>query len=174
MVFLIGYRGAGKSTIAKLLAEQLDCEWADSDAEIERRARHTIAELFASIGEESFRVIERDAIRGLLQRHDADGGGSLVVALGGGAVLDPQTRQLIRARGQCVWLEAPPEVLARRTAGDVSRPRLTDLPPDDEIRELLGQRSAVYAECADLRIDTGTLSAEDAAAQIAKWLDPRR
>ncbi len=169
IIFLIGFRGSGKSTIGKRLADWLQSPWIDSDDEVERRAGCAIAEIFATQGEEAFRDLERQVIEELLAARRTDRE-MVVISLGGGAVLDERTRRLISEQGRCVWLRASPEVLAARTVGDASRPPLTQLTRDEEIRELLARREPVYAECADCEIDTTTLPPDQAVERIADWL----
>src|SRR5690606_5388286 len=102
-LFLIGYRGSGKSTVARHLAEKWGCAAADSDDAIEQASGRSIRELFAE-SEPDFRELERQIVALMCV------GGPMVASLGGGAILDPTTRQRIREAGHVVWLTAPPEV----------------------------------------------------------------
>src|SRR5262245_7809148 len=97
LLFLIGYRGSGKSAVAPRLAARLGWEWCDSDAEVERRAGKSIAEVFAEGGEQAFRELERQVVNGLCQRERT------VAALGGGAILLAENRQAMTARAKVVW-----------------------------------------------------------------------
>ena len=151
-ITLVGYRGTGKSTLARELAARLHCEAIDADAEIEARAGSSIREIFAAEGEAGFRHREREVMAELLGRDQ------LVVAAGGGAVLDRDTRRLMREAGTVIWLQAAAEVIHQRLALDAStaarRPALTASPPLEEIRALLAVREPHYREVATFAIDT--------------------
>lgn len=166
MLFLIGYRGSGKTTVAAELAGALGWDWADADELIERRAGKSIRQIFDEDGEPAFRELESAVVAELAQRERT------VVALGGGAVMRDENRQAIRGRGKVVWLKAPAELLAERIAGDPTtaarRPALTDQGGLAEIRELLAQRQGVYAACADMAVDVeGRTPAEIARLILA-------
>lgn len=156
VITLIGYRGCGKTTVAEALAGRLAWEWIDADAEIERRAGKSIREIFAESGEAAFRRQEREVTAEMLRRD------RLVLAAGGGAVMDERTRREVQAAGPVVWLRAAPESLLQRIDADPStverRPNLTDLDRRSEIEALLAERSPVYAACASIVVDTDGLS----------------
>lgn len=172
LVTLVGYRGSGKSTVAAPLAARLGCDWIDADAVVEREAGRTIREIFADEGEPGFRARERRAMVELLKRD------RLVLAAGGGAVLDPQTRRDVRAAGPVVWLQAPVETLAARIAGDPAtaarRPRLLtgDRPAGvaDEIARLLSLREPLYRESATLIVDTEGRTVAEIVDEICRGL----
>lgn len=149
---LIGYRGTGKSSIAGKLAARLGWNWIDADEELERRAQQTIAEIFAKDGEAYFRKLEAALLAELVQKPDA------VLALGGGVVLLQQNRDVLREVGCVVWLQAQPETLLARIAGDPStatrRPQLSTHGGRAEIEQLLAQRTPWYRECASLVMNT--------------------
>jgi shikimate kinase len=163
-VFLIGYRGSGKTTVAAALAQRLDWPWIDADAELERRAGKTIKQIFAGQGELAFRDLESAVLANLvkLDRH--------IVALGGGVVLREANRRLLAGRGKVIWLQASPEVLQARISGDATtaerRPNLTGQGGLAEIRTLLAERTPIYASCADLTVDAEKQSAAEIAGQI--------
>jgi shikimate kinase len=150
VVTLIGYRGTGKTSVAGPLASRLGFESVDADAEIERRAGRTIREIFAAEGEAGFRARERDVMAEYLAQD------RLVVAAGGGAVLDADTRARIRAAGPAVWLRATVETIERQVAADATtrdrRPNLTT-GGRREIEELLALREPIYRQCATLTVD---------------------
>ena len=168
-LYLIGYRGSGKTTVAAELGQLLGWKWLDADDEIERRAGKTIKEIFAFSGEQSFRDLEAAVVADLATRT------SHVVALGGGAVLREESRLAIRGSGKVVWLQASPEVLFQRISGDAStaerRPNLTATGGLAEVERLLAIRTPIYAACADLTVDA-TVEPTELARQIADWMRP--
>ena len=167
-LYLIGYRGSGKTTVAAELARLLGWKWLDADEEVERRAGKTIKEIFASSGEPSFRDLEAVVVADLAKLT------SYVVALGGGAVLRDENRQAIRGGGKVVWLKASPQVLYQRICGDSStadrRPDLTSTGGLTEVQRLLAIRSPIYAACADLTLDAESSTPAELAKQAAAWL----
>ena len=154
VITLIGYRGSGKSTVAKPLAERLGWDWVDADAELERRAGRTIREIFATDGESEFRRLERNLLVELFGRD------RIALAAGGGAVLNRDTRSDMQHAGPVVWLTAPVDVLERRINADSTtaerRPGLTAEGGRAEIEQLIAQREPFYRECASLTIAAHT------------------
>ncbi|WP_026354529.1 bifunctional shikimate kinase/3-dehydroquinate synthase AroKB [Massilia niastensis] len=141
--------GAGKTTIGRLLARKLNKRFVDSDHEIEARTGASIPWIFEIEGEACFRRREADVIRDLTARHD------LVLATGGGAVLDPANRALLAERGTVIYLRASINSILQRTAHDKNRPLLQTADPRRKLEELMTQRDPLYREIADLVIDTG-------------------
>lgn len=170
-VYLIGYRGSGKTTVGKLLAARLGKPSVDCDELIEQAAGATIREIFAAEGEAGFRDREQAAIEQLALRADAE---PMVVSLGGGAVLREANRTAICRSGCRIWLTAPPQTLAARIGGDQTtaarRPALSALSDYDEIVQLLAQREPLYAAVAQKTFNTDGLSAEAICDDIADWL----
>jgi shikimate kinase len=127
-----------------------------------------IADIFRERGESGFRDLESQAVARVAQLNGH------VVSLGGGAILRPANRQLLRASGKTVWLQADPSTIAARLSADettaATRPSLTARSGLDEIRQVLGQRESIYAAMADWQIDTAENSPEQIAAQIVAWL----
>ena len=152
-LILIGYRGTGKTTVARKLAERLGIPVFDSDPEIERRAGKSIAEIFAQDGEAVFRNWEESVIAEILVCPKP-----LVLATGGGAILRATTRERLRQSGRVIWLTATPETILRRITSDAAsktmRPNLTSLPMYEEIVTVLEQRKSLYAETAHEIIET--------------------
>jgi shikimate kinase len=146
---LVGLMGAGKTTVGAGCATRLDRPFVDTDDLVEVLAGRTVAELFAT-GEQAFRDVERQAV--------ADATASptpLVIACGGGAVLDAENRAALRARGFVVWLRADPAVLAERVRDDgIDRPLLADGPLPTLVR-LAETREAAYGAVADTQVSTG-------------------
>jgi shikimate kinase len=144
-IVLVGMMGAGKSSVGRRLAGRLGLAFVDADAEIEAAAGMSIADIFAAHGEAYFRSGEARVIARLLE------GGAQVMAAGGGAFMNPDTRAAIRAKAVSIWLDADFEVLLRRVKRRSDRPMLKTADPADTLRRLLAERNPVYAE-ADLRL----------------------
>jgi shikimate kinase len=163
-VVLIGLMGAGKSSVGAKLAEMLQVDFHDSDAEIERAANMTVPEIFERYGEPHFRDGERKVIARLL---DA---GPKVLATGGGAFMAPETREIIAQRAVSVWLKAELELLVQRTAGRTHRPLLNKGNPREILRDLIKQRYPVYGLADVTVISRQGLSHEQMAQRIVKGL----
>lgn len=144
---LVGLMGAGKSSIGRRLATALGMPFYDADEEVERAARRTIPEIFAEMGEQAFRDGERRVIARLLE------GPPHVMATGGGAFMNAETRALIAEKATSIWLKADVEVLARRVGRKNDRPLLRGKDPRKVLAELAEQRYPVYA-LADITIDS--------------------
>ncbi|BAI70722.1 shikimate kinase [Azospirillum sp. B510] len=145
-VVLVGLMGAGKSAIGRRLATRLHMPFRDADAEIEAAAGCSIAEIFARDGEPVFRSVERRMITRLLKDEPVH-----ILATGGGAFMDPETRAAIRQHGVSVWLHAELDVLVSRTARRTHRPILNQGDPRAILERLMEQRYPTYAE-ADLTV----------------------
>ena len=169
-LYLIGFRGCGKSTVGPLVAEALAWTAVDSDQEIETLTSRSIATIFAEEGEAGFREWETSVIQGYMTKNEC------VISLGGGAPTIATNRDAIKSSGKTVLLKADSEVLWERICKDPktaqTRPSLTDKDGYEEVVQLLEQRAEVYAECADYTVDTGQLSPQQIADQIANWFDP--
>jgi shikimate kinase len=139
-IVLVGLMGAGKTTVGRRLARRLGLAFFDSDEEIERAADHSVGEIFARFGEENFRDGERRVIARLIN------GGPKVIATGGGAFVNPQTRALILERCVAVWIDADLDTLAERVSRRDTRPLLKDREPLVVLRDLAEKRSPVYAQ----------------------------
>ncbi len=140
-IVLVGLMGAGKTSVGKRVAQQLGARFADSDHAIEEAAGMSVADIFESYGEQEFRALERRVIRRLL-----DAGEIGVMALGGGAFMDPDTRALVLARCHVVWLKAALDVLVERTGRRPGkRPLLARGDPRTILGELMARREPVYA-----------------------------
>jgi shikimate kinase len=141
-VVMIGLMGAGKSSVGARLADLFGAPFSDSDKEIERAANLTIPEIFERYGEPHFRDGERRVIARLLD------GRPQVLAIGGGAFMDAETRALIAERGVSVWLKADLETLVQRTSGRSHRPLLNRGDPRKTLAGLIATRYPVYAQAA--------------------------
>lgn len=147
-IALVGLMGVGKSTIGRRLAKRLDLPFVDSDSAIEEAAGCTIAQLFERFGEASFREGERRVVARLV------GNGPCVVATGGGAFVDEQTRELLNRRALTVWLDAPVELLVERTSHRATRPLLQTGDPLETLRRLAEERLPAYSQ-AHIRVVSG-------------------
>jgi len=146
-IVLVGLMGCGKSSVGRRLASRLGLGFVDADEEIERVAAKTIVEIFTDHGEAYFRDGERRVIARLLAS------GPQVLATGGGAFINPETRAKIRERGVSVWLRADLPVLMRRVSKRDTRPLLKSGDPEATMRDLMKKRYPVYAE-ADVTIES--------------------
>ena len=159
-IVLVGMMGVGKSSVGRRLAVRLSIPFVDADSEIEIAAKMTIPEIFARHGEPYFRSGEARVIARLLE------GGPQVLATGGGAFMNADTRALIRQKGVSVWLHADLEVLLRRTSKRRSdRPLLQTDDPSETLRALLAEREPVYA-LADLTVQSRDVPHEAIVADV--------
>jgi shikimate kinase len=169
LLFLIGARGTGKTTTARLVAERIGWQWCDADALLEERAGKTIRQIFAEDSEASFRDHESAVLREIAGRE------SYVVATGGGVVLRPDNCALLR-RGSVVWLTAPPEVLWQRMQADASTiARRPDLAEGGlaEVQQVLRTRHPPYVACAHWQVDAAAETPEQVADRIVAWFQSR-
>jgi shikimate kinase len=149
LIALVGMPGSGKSTVARLLARQLNWRVVDCDAEIEKQIGCPISEYFQTQGEPAFRDVEQETIARLVQLPSA------VLATGGGAVLREANRAALKARCEVVYLRSTPEELYRRLRRDTQRPLLQVSDPLRRLRDLLREREPLYRETARYVIETG-------------------
>lgn len=139
-VVLVGLMGVGKSTVGRRLARRLGLPFVDSDAAIEDAAGFSAAEVFDRFGEKDFRDGERRLVARLID------GEKRVIATGGGAYVDPRTRQLLNDRAITIWLDAPTDVLAERTGRRDTRPLLRTADPRNTLQRLAEERRPSYSE----------------------------
>ena len=165
-VVLVGLMGAGKTTVGRRLSERLGLPFVDADHEIEEAAGKSIAEIFADHGEPYFRDGERKVIARLLE------GEPKVLATGGGAYMNAETRANIRKRGIAVWLRADLALLMKRVKKRNDRPLLKGGDPELVMKTLIDQRYPVYAE-ADITVDSRdsahTVMVNDVIKALARW-----
>jgi shikimate kinase len=164
-IFLVGLMGAGKTSVGKMLARRLNRQFLDADAEIERVTGVRIPLIFEIEGEAGFRAREEKMMAALTERP------GIVLATGGGAVISPANRALLKSRGFVIYLRASPEDLWRRTRRDRNRPLLQTDDPLARLRELHAQRDPYYREVADLVVDTGAQSVSALTARIQQLLE---
>ena len=165
-IFLVGPMGAGKSTIGRQLAKSLGWDFADTDTEIEHRTGAAIPWIFDIEGEEGFRRREKAVVGELTQRSN------VVLATGGGVVLDAENRACLQARGIVVFLHASIDQLVTRTAKDRNRPLLQAADPRTRLTELMSQREPLYREVADVVVDTGGRTVRGTVKEIMTRVRP--
>lgn len=163
-VVLVGLMGAGKSAVGRRLAARLGMAFIDADVEIEQAAGRSIEEIFARDGEAAFRAAERRIIHRLLTERPVH-----VLATGGGAFMDPETRKVIAAHGRSVWLRAELDVLLARTARRNHRPLLKKGDPKEILQNLMSLRYPVYAE-ADITVESDDQPVEETVERVAQAL----
>jgi shikimate kinase len=166
-IYLVGMMGAGKTTVGRALARRLKLRFVDSDHEIEARCGVKIPVVFEIEGEAGFRAREVQAIAELTA---LDG---IVLATGGGVVLDADNRRALAAHGTVVYLRATPEHLYERVRQDRNRPLLAGGDPLERLRELYRTRDPLYREVADVVIDTGRQSVQALARALLEQLGVR-
>jgi shikimate kinase len=162
-IVLVGMPGSGKTSIGRRLAQQIGLEFVDADHEIETAAGMSIADIFAEQGEPYFRAGEARVIARLLDK------GPQVIATGGGAFVNPDTRALVRARALSVWLKAEIDLLLRRVKRKNDRPLLRVDDPEAVLRRLLAEREAIYAE-ADITVTSLDVPHEAVVETLVKAL----
>jgi len=162
-VFLVGFMGAGKTTVGRLLAEKTGYEYLDADEVIEKNAGKSITQIFADHGEDYFRDLETQSLKSLAAQQNH------VIATGGGVVMREENWQAMKSGGVTVYLKAPIEIIWERIKHSTTRPLLQVDNPLETARELLGRRESMYQK-ADLIVDTEHLSVEGAADELLKSL----
>lgn len=167
-VLLIGFMGAGKTTVGKKLSYKLRVPVEDTDKLIERRAGKTITEIFASEGEEAFRQMETEELVEISKRKYRR-----IFSVGGGTPVREQNRALLKKCGKVVYLRVKPETVWERVKEDTTRPLLQCEDPLAKIRDLMEARKEAYESCADLIVDVDEMSAEECAEKLALWLEEK-
>jgi shikimate kinase len=157
---LVGMMGSGKSSVGRRVARRLGWRHVDVDKRIERTAGRTIPEIFSADGEAGFRAIEHDVLEKLLRLP-----GRTVLSTGGGAVLSPDNRALMRDRGTVVWLRARPETLVARVGKGSGRPLLAG-DPADAVRRLDAERRTAYDGAAHVVVDVDERTADQVADAV--------
>ena len=167
-IALIGYRGSGKTEVARRIALQISWDWIDADVEIELAAGKSIVEIFNEDGEARFREWETDVLNRLIQKERT------VLALGGGVVESTENCNLL-TNAAVVWLRAEPATLFARIEADPltanRRPDLTNVGGIQEITQVLAAREPLYRKCADLEVDTENKEISTVASEIVALLN---
>ena len=166
-IVMIGLMGAGKSAIGRRLAQRLELPFHDADTEVERAAGCSISEIFAHRGESEFRAGERRVIARLLDAPPQ------VLATGGGAFIDPETRVRVRKKGISVWLRASLDVLVTRVRRRTHRPLLREGDPREILGRLMAERYPIYAE-ADITVESVDGPHDDVVDSIVSALEALR
>ncbi|MEM0898694.1 MAG: shikimate kinase [Pseudomonadota bacterium] len=168
---LVGLMGAGKSAIGRKVALSLDLPFVDADTEIEKSAKYTIKEIFEHYGEDEFRRLEERVVQRLLKN------GPQVLATGGGAFMNPQTRERIGRRGVSIWLSAELDLLMQRVSRKQTRPLLRQPDPRGTMANLIDVRYPIYA-LADIEVPSRDVTkdqmAEDVIAAFASHLQKEK
>lgn len=159
-VYLVGFMGAGKTSVARALGPRLGWQVADVDELIEAREKRTVPAIFADSGEPYFRAVERDVVRQILGERPA------VVATGGGTFVDPEVRRLLKEDGATVWLDVPFELAVDRAPRDGRRPLAVDRA---QFEALFRQRQVAYRQ-AHFRLDASRAPVEELVERILDWL----
>lgn len=170
-IVLIGYRGAGKTVVGRQLASHLGMKFVDVDCLIEERYQKRIIDIVESKGWDHFRNIEKRLIQEIASQDH------LVIASGGGAVLDVNNVIALRKKGFVIWLKAEPEILYKRLEEDqrsvVQRPPLTDKGSLEEIKTVLAERNPLYEWASEAQLDTTTLSVKMVVERVLSLLQER-
>ena len=168
-IFLIGFRGAGKTSVGKILAQRLNRKYIDADEYLEQKEGKTIKDIFEEGGEGKFREIESDVIAELCLQNNT------VIATGGGVVLKEENVNRMKKCGVAILLEADVDTLYKRIKGDITsttkRPDLTNYGEYQEIRYLLEKRKPLYDKTADFVVNTAKMSIGEAAGKIASFIE---
>lgn len=167
-IILVGPMGSGKSAVGRMLARRLGLELVDSDAEIESRTGVDVPYIFEREGEAGFRAREAEIIDDITRR---DG---VLVATGGGAVLDPRTRERLRSRGCVVYLRTSVDQQLARTRRNSQRPLLMNPDPRGTLEQLMHQRAALYEEVADVTVDTDGRRVGTVVEEVLRRLEAAR
>jgi shikimate kinase len=165
---LIGFMGSGKSSVGRELARRWGYRFIDTDAMIRHKYDLSIPDIFAKIGEPSFREAEYQALVRL------QGIGSTVIATGGGIVTQPRNLPLLRSLGPVVWLSADQTTIVDRVGKSTHRPMLDQANPEESVTRLLAERAPLYRQAADLLIETSGLTHREVADRIVLGLDKFR
>lgn len=146
-IILCGFMGSGKSTVGLLLSKKLGMSFIDLDTYIEKKEGMTVSKIFEKHGEPYFRAVEKQSARELSQKN------GLIIAAGGGTLVDKENADILRTSGKIVLLDLPVEVIAERLKGDTTRPLLQRPNKNQAMRELYEKRMPLYKEAADMSVN---------------------
>lgn len=162
-IILIGFMGCGKSSVGVRLSERLHRTMLDTDQWIEQRQKKTVSEIFADSGEETFRRMETECLKELIQTV-----GGQIISVGGGLPMREENRGLLKELGQVFYLKVTPEAVYERLKNDTTRPLLQVENPMERIRTLMEQRSERYEACADVALEVSNRTVEEIVDEIIK------
>ena len=160
-VILIGYMGCGKSSVGVKLSYRMKKSLIDTDKEIERLQGMSISDIFAKKGEETFRQMETEYIKGILHNQNF-----YVISTGGGLPLREENQKILKQLGTVVYLRTKPETIYARLKGDTTRPLLQCENPKEKIRKMIETRKEAYEKCADVIVDTDQLTLAEIVDRI--------
>jgi shikimate kinase len=160
-IALIGFMGAGKTTVAAKLSHHLRCGFVDIDEEAQKTSGMTVSEIFSRQGESAFRALESKLLRTVLDYREPT-----IISCGGGIVLDPHNRKLLESRAFCIFLEVSPAQVADRITDRSTRPLISDAGDSSIIEQLIEQRTRRYQELADIIIDTDNRTPDEVCDAI--------
>lgn len=167
-IFLIGYRCTGKTTVGKIIADRLNFRFLDTDHMVETSENRTVRQIVDSEGWQEFRELEKKALLSLELFEN------IVVATGGGIILDPDNINFLKKNGTAIWLESDIEMIVQRLNTDRSsfsqRPEFTDMGLKEETKKIMSQRRHLYEDCSDFRIDTSVESPETISLKIIDYI----
>ena len=161
-IFIVGPMGSGKSTVGKIISDELFLDFFDTDDEIEKRTGASIDWIFDLEGEEGFRRRESEILSEMVQKN------SIVLSTGGGIILDSSNRELLSSRGTVFYLSTPISIQVERTANDKDRPLLKNGNPSEILSKLHEERKGLYESVSDHVVETDSKSSQEVASQIVK------
>lgn len=165
-IILIGYMGAGKTTVGKLLAKQKEWSFQDTDAMIEKQEKRTVSDIFAADGETAFRDMETSLIKKMI----AEGISDTVLSVGGGLPVREENRRLLKELGTVVYLQASKETIVKRVSDSDNRPLLRGENLSEKVERMLAERDPLYRQTAELLIDTDEKTVEILVKEIIQAL----
>ena len=163
-IFIVGPMGSGKSTVGKIISDELFLSFFDTDAEIEDRTGASIDWIFDLEGENGFRKRESVVLKEMVEKN------SIVLSTGGGIILSEKNRDLLSSRGTVFYLETPINVQVERTSKDKDRPLLKNGDPETILKELHDSRQKLYEDVSDHIVMTGNKSSQDVASEIIELI----
>lgn len=162
-IILIGFMGCGKTSVGIKLSYLLKQIMTDTDRMIERQSQMTISEIFDKYGEETFREMETECLKKLLQESD-----NRIISVGGGLPMQSENRVLLKRLGKVIYLRVTAATVCERLSGDMSRPLLQGPNPEQKVRELLEKRSPIYESVADIIIDVDGKGFDEILGEIVE------
>lgn len=167
ILWLIGMMGAGKTSAGRLVASELDIGFVDVDEWVEEKSGRTIADIWESLGETEFRILESEAISAIVEARGGPGDPDLIAAAGGGSILQPGNVTAMKSSGVLVWLDAAPETAAARIGNDHGRPLVDSVAdPSTALARLSEERRSRYADASNYRVAVDQLGVVEVAEAV--------